>query len=283
MLIANEQPRSANSLIGASMRIMTGLIDAIKRDKSYIIGAIITGAALMVLFLQHDWQSKPSVVGSLDISSDLPDFASIADVKQKKQQFFDYLRPLVEKENGKIQYKKAHLERLIKELESESYHSSITRKKLRKIARDFGLKSGQIESDIDELRRRVDIIPSSLVLAQAANESAWGTSRFARQANNLFGQWCFTKGCGLVPQKRNSGGQHEVQKYKSIQASIASYMRNLNSHQTYSDLRNVRAGLRRRGQIITGVKLAHGLSGYSERGQDYVNEVISMIQQNQLE
>jgi len=272
------------------MVIVKSLLDAIKRDKSYLIGAILTGAILLVLLNEHDWQSRPIDVpagGSaqefLDFKSDLPDFASISNVKEKKQQFFDYLRPLVEKENGKIQYKKAHLERLIKELERDSYHSTVTRKKLHKLAREFGMEIAKIESNLDELTSRIDIIPSSLVLAQAANESAWGTSRFATQANNLFGQWCYSKGCGLAPKKRHSDGQREARKYNSIQASIASYMRNLNSHKAYQDLRNIRAGLRRRGQLITGEKLAHGLSSYSERGQAYVKELISMIKHNGLE
>jgi len=265
------------------MTIVSSLLGALKRDKSYLIGAIITGALLMVLLLQHDWQSRPLTFDTSPYKSALPDFAAIIDVKEKKQQFFNYLRPLIEKENGKIKYKKVHLERLISDLENGRFHSSVTRKKLYKLAREFGMKIEKIESNLDELKSRIDIIPTSLVLAQAANESAWGTSRFATQANNLFGQWCYTKGCGLVPKKRNTGGQHEVRKYDSIQASISSYMRNLNSHKAYKELRDLRAGLRRRGQRITGTKLAHGLSSYSERGQDYVNELVSMIKHNGLE
>ena len=266
-----------------TMSIVKSVFEAIKRDKSYLIGAILTVGILLLLMSQHNWQSRPLSGDSEPFKSDLPNFAAINDVKQKKQQFIDYLRPLIEKENGKIQYKKAHLERLISELESRSYHSAITRKKLYKLANEYGIEKEQLESNLDELSSRIDIIPVSLVLAQAANESAWGTSRFASKGNNLFGQRCYDKGCGFVAKKHRPNGHYEMRKYDSIQASISSHMRHLNSHKTYKRLRDIRAGLRRRGQLITGEKLAHGLSSYSERGQAYVKELISTIQNNGLE
>ena len=265
------------------MKIIRIMLEAVKRDASYLIGAIITVAVLSMMFTQHDWQSKPIVVASLELPSDLPDFASISNVKDKKAEFFAYLRPLIKKANGKIKYKKELFTSLVNKLEKENYHSNVTLKKMRKLAKEFGMDVTTIESNLDELQMRIDIIPSSLVLAQAANESAWGTSRFAIQANNLFGQWCYTKGCGLVPNSRNKGSHHEVRKYDSIQDSISSYMNNLNSHQAYRDLRNIRAGLRRRGQPISGVQMAQGLSSYSERGDEYVKELISMITHNGLE
>jgi len=266
-----------------AMSIVKSVFEAIKRDKSYLVGAILTLSVLLLLMSQHNWQSRPLPGDSEPFKSELPNFAAINDVEQIKQQFFDYLRPLIEKENGKIQYKKAHLERLISELESGSYHSALTRKKLYKLAREYGMEKEQLESHFDELVSRIDIIPTSLVLAQAANESAWGTSRFAIRGNNLFGQWCYEKGCGLVLKKRRTNGYYEMRKYDSIQATISSHMRNLNSDKAYKRLRDIRAGLRRRGQLITGEKLAHGLSSYSKRGQAYVKELISTIQSNGLE
>ncbi len=274
---------AARSLFGDKMKIITTLLDAIKRDKSYLIGVIFTITALFLLFVQHDWQSRQEYQSTLAIKSDLPDFASITDAQQKKAQFFAFLRPLVVKENGRIKYKKELLLSLLQSIKKDHYHSGINAKKLNKLAKEFGLESNDIQANIEELKLRIDIIPTSLVLAQAANESAWGTSRFATQANNLFGQWCYTQGCGLIPGNRNTGGQHKVRKYASVQASVSSYMRNLNTHNAYSDLRNIRAGLRLRNQSITGEKLAHGLSRYSERGQDYVDELISMIKHNRLE
>jgi len=131
-----------------------------------------------------------------------------------------------------------------------------------------------------QLLKRVDTVPMKLVLSQAANESAWGTSRFARQANNLFGQWCFTKGCGIVPSRRNAGATHEVAAFTSPQLSVRSYMHNINTGRVYQDLRNIRAQQRAQGKTATALQLAEGLSKYSERGQAYVKEIKSMISYN---
>jgi Bax protein len=119
-------------------------------------------------------------------------------------------------------------------------------------------------------------------LAQAANNSAWGTSRFAKQANNYFGQWCFTKGCGIVPARRDAGSKHEVRKFDTTQGSVSSYVRNINTGSAYSSLRTVRANARRNKSMLTGHDLAVGLVGYSARDDAYVKEIRSMIRTNKL-
>ena len=117
-------------------------------------------------------------------------------------------------------------------------------------------------------------------MAQAANESAWGLSRFAQKGNNLFGQWCFKKGCGIVPGQRNAGANHEVRKFASINDSVASYMHNLNTGRAYKDLRKLRATLRSTNAAVDGHTLAKGLIKYSSRGKAYVKEIQSMIKTN---
>jgi Bax protein len=129
---------------------------------------------------------------------------------------------------------------------------------------------------------RVDEIPPSLALAQAAIESAWGTSRFAVQGNNLFGQWCYKKGCGLVPLRRDSGSRHEVAKFSSVTQSVNAYMRNLNTHRAYSDLRANRAQLKATEQNVTGHLLAANLLDYSELREVYVEEIRAVIRINKL-
>jgi Bax protein len=135
---------------------------------------------------------------------------------------------------------------------------------------------------IQQLKTKVNFIPAALILAQAANESAWGTSRFAREGNNFFGQWCFSKGCGIVPNSRNSGANHEVASFDSPLGSVKSYIRNLNSHPTYALLRTLRQQSIDDGQRVSGELLAQGLIGYSERGEEYVKEIQSMIRYNKL-
>ncbi len=135
---------------------------------------------------------------------------------------------------------------------------------------------------VNELLLRVDVIPASLVLAQAANESAWGTSRFALEANNIFGQWCFEEGCGIIPNRRVAGATHEVKSFDTIEAAIEGYFLNINSHHLYAGFRQERARLRRLGRRLDSIVLAQRLDRYSERGKSYVDEVQTLIQQNNL-
>jgi len=121
-----------------------------------------------------------------------------------------------------------------------------------------------------------------LALAQAANESAWGTSRFAQDGNNLFGQWCYTNGCGLVPSRRREGATHEVRRFDNIRDSVESYIHNLNTFPSYQMLRRIRQQLRQQDRPIDGVSLADGLESYSSRGLDYIVELQRMIYSNEL-
>jgi Bax protein len=128
----------------------------------------------------------------------------------------------------------------------------------------------------------MDTLPPSLVLAQAANESGYGTSRFALEGNNLFGLWTYVKGTGLVPLKRPRGQTHEVRRFPSLYDSVRAYMNNLNVHRAYRPLRELRSLLRSRGLELRGVDLAAGLRHYSPRREAYVKEIRSIIRGNDL-
>jgi Bax protein len=132
---------------------------------------------------------------------------------------------------------------------------------------------------IKELISRVDIVPVQLAVVQAAKESSWGRSRYAVQSNNIFGQWCYKKGCGVIPRERPPGARHEVRQFDSISDAIGSYIHNLNSHYRYKKLRKLRQDLRNQGLAIEGNELVDGLLFYSERRQQYVEEIRSMIRQ----
>ena len=129
---------------------------------------------------------------------------------------------------------------------------------------------------------RVDIIPASLVLAQAANESAWGTSRFTLEGNNIFGQWCYEEGCGIVPRRRAAGATHEVRRFETIEEAVAAYFVNINTNPVYQYLRELRAQMRVQQLELNPLVLAFGLGRYSERGGNYIDEVQSIIIQNDL-
>jgi Bax protein len=210
----------------------------------------------------------------------LPDFSSIYNTQEKKQQFFGYLMPIVEQVNNDVLLERSN----ISSLQQTPKLTKSDKAYLNKVAKKYRVKTTIEEPKLffKRLLRKVDQIPPSLVLAQAANESAWGTSRFAVEGNNLFGQWCFSKGCGLVPVRRDGDASHEVAKFDSVFNSVESYILNLNRHTQYAELRAVRLKLRSNNQPVGGLQLANGLLGYSERGQDYVDEIQSMIRFNNL-
>ncbi|WP_241033844.1 glucosaminidase domain-containing protein [Vibrio maerlii] len=216
-----------------------------------------------------------------------PDFSAFTDVNEKKQTFFEYLGQGVAIENHRIEGERAKLLAMQDALNTdESINSG-----LQSYARRLGkLYSHSVPADgVDQewlniMLSRVNVLPQALVLTQAANESAWGTSRFATQANNYFGQWCYQQGCGLVPLQRNEGASHEVAKFDSVQESIHRYFMNVNRNAAYRDLRTIRTALSSNDNDLlnpeAAIELAQGLLAYSERGQAYVNDIQAMIRHN---
>lgn len=217
------------------------------------------------------WAATPSV----------PDFRQIPEGKERKSVFFSYFRPLIEEHNQSIRHVRGRLKTWFEHRKELSW---LARTQVKKLAKDYGLGKFDIKNDKHwkTLLRRVDIVPTSLALTQAALESAWGTSRFARNAHNYFGQWCFTKDCGMVPIDRDPGANHEVKGFGSPEEAVASYVHNLNSHYAYQSFREIRARLRAEGEPVTGLALASGLKSYSARGEDYIKEVRAFMIQNQL-
>ncbi|HET8802346.1 MAG TPA: glucosaminidase domain-containing protein [Marinobacter sp.] len=210
----------------------------------------------------------------------LPDFTGYQDTTEKKVAFFSFLYPRVVLANSRILIERDYLQSLRAKDElskSELKWLNAQADRLRVEAEPGSAEQFAL------LEKRLDVIPPSLVLAQAANESAWGTSRFATKGNNLFGQWCFSRGCGLVPLAREEGADHEVADFASPYRSVRAYIQNLNRHPTYQALRDVRLKGRRASEPLSGVQLAQGLLGYSERGIEYVRDIRNMIQYNNLE
>lgn len=221
---------------------------------------------------------------ALPTAIELPDMAVIDDVRERKATFLNFLHPLAVTANNKIQAERAWLIQVADRLaagEQLNLWQWALLDQLRLYYRvDLETSSAAF---FDEMLMRVDTIPVSLVLAQAATESGWGTSRFAVAGNNLFGQWCFSAGCGLVPLGRDAGAKHEVRVFASINDSIAAYLRNINTHYRYQPLRVERARQRSNREPLSSVALAQGLASYSSRGQPYIEELRVLIEQNNLQ
>ncbi|MCK8046989.1 glucosaminidase domain-containing protein [Shewanella sp. 1CM18E] len=227
-------------------------------------------------------QQLGKAVKNTAVANVVPDFAAIKVVSEKKAAFFDFLRPSIRHQNAVIQDERDFLINIRNQIVNAKELTDADEFRLQQISEkyQYTLRSLTL-ANIDTLLVRVDVIPEEMVLIQAANETGWGTSRFAREGLNFFGQWCFRKGCGLVPQSRTQGLSHEVALFKTVEDSVASYMRNLNSNAAYSLLRSIRADLRAQNKTPRAQDLVYGLINYSERQEAYIDELLEMLRQNQ--
>jgi len=212
----------------------------------------------------------------------------IQDVYEKKKLFFSALLPPILKVNDYILQEREELKRLIGKLvqgrdlgTSEIYWlvKKVERYRIKvKNPQDFLERMDQV---LNELMRRMNIIPPSLALAQAAQESGWGTSRFAQQGNALFGQWIWGEGCGIIPKSRNAGARHRIKCYKSIIESVEDYILNLNTHNAYKALREERNKFMGK-EPINVTALIGTLNSYSEEGEEYIHKINNIIRINRL-
>jgi Bax protein len=213
----------------------------------------------------------------------VPNFSHYDDVIEKKQAFFAYLQPEIQRQNEIVLKEREMvfaLQALFLQQQEFNKHQQEVFNKLAKKYQFSSDKPLSVEQTLETLVRRVDTIPEALILVQAANESGWGESRFAQKGYNFFGLWCFKKGCGFVPKQRTDGAEHEVARFRDLSHAVMTYVRNINRHYAYKDLRVIRQTLREADKPVTARALAVGLSSYSERGQEYIDELLSMLRVN---
>lgn len=216
---------------------------------------------------------KTKLVKPISLSLLPREMKMIENVKKRKNLFIKIILPLVIGENDKIRLERKKLFSILnknKNLPSE-------KKWLKKKFKQYGV----VNSDLSTLKIRMDIVPVSLAIAQAAKETGWGTSRFALEGNALFGQWTWT-GEGIKPAGSNSEDTHKVMKFKILKSSIRAYQRNLNTHSTYREFRLARADLRDNQKKLDSILLSNYLDEYAETGEEYVRILKKIIQQNDL-
>ena len=206
------------------------------------------------------------------------DLADMSPVSAKKHLFVQAVLPIVLRVNEEIGVARWRLERLSDRFTRADALSPADREWLVTMADLYATDP----LDVQGLLNRMDVVPPSLALAQAAEESGWGTSRFARQGNALFGQYTYKSKAGMVPARRDADRRHRVRSHDNLLAAVRAYVHNLNSHWAYDDFRRRRAQLRRDGGHISGYVLAGELRAYSERRGAYVESVRRIIRQNRL-
>ncbi len=203
------------------------------------------------------------------------DLDEISSTKLKKETFIKIILPLVAAENQKILNDRYKLSKILKR--KDAARNDEEKLWLKKKFREYKIKN----NDTSELRKRMDIIPISIALAQAAKESGWGTSRFALEGNAIFGQWTWT-GTGIAPLDRNNEENHKILRFPILRASVKAYKNNLNTHKGYKEFREKRFNLRKKKNNISGTKLIHTLDNYAQTGKEYTKILKKIIDQNSL-
>ena len=201
------------------------------------------------------------------------DLETIQSTKLKKETFIQIVLPLVVAENERIIEDREKL----KVLSEKKYTTDLEKQWLRQKLLEYKVKKG----DLKELMTRMDIIPTSIALAQAAKESGWGTSRFALEGNAIFGQWTWS-GQGIAPLNRESDKNHKILKFPILRASVKAYQNNLNTHKSYKNFRDKRQNLREKKKKLIGLELTDTLKNYAQTGSEYTKKLNQIILQNRL-
>ena len=197
----------------------------------------------------------------------------IENTKKRKDFFIQIILPLIIKENNYIRLDRKKLFSIL----IKSKNTKAEKNWLNSKFKQYGV----VNRDLSTLKIRMDEIPVSMAIAQAAKETGWGTSRFAQEGNALFGQWTWT-GQGIKPSEADNDSTHKVMKFKVLQASVKAYQRNLNTHSSYKNFRSVRAELRDEGKKLDSIILTEYLDKYAETGKEYVKVLQQIIKQNNL-
>ncbi len=236
--------------------------------------------------LNYDWNALSMGVPPLVVERFPDDYYNLNAGEERKRIFFLSLLPMVLLVNDEILSQRDKLRLLCEQSDRNEPLTDGELEFIIELADQYKVEGNPLVDPIARslILNRIDILPPSLVLAQAASESAYGTSRFARLGNNIFGEMVFDGSQGIIPRHNPADGMppYKARKFPTLLASLRAYMINLNTHPAYLDLRIRRAGLRARGSVIRGRELADGLLAYSERGDAYIKDIKTLIAVNRL-
>ncbi len=251
--LPNNKNNEDGNYIGIDTQITLNLFENLKYD----LKSIRLGQSVKPVYL-----------------SKLPkDLKKIKSTNKRKETFIKIVMPLILSENEKILEDRNKLFRILGK-QSNTMGEKVW---LKRRLKDYGIKG----EDIAELKLRMDIVPTSIAIAQAAKESGWGTSRFALEGNAMYGQWTWS-GEGIEPSKKDKKKEHKILKFPKLQSSVAAYMKNLNTHRGYSEFRDKRSKIREKKQEVNGLDLVDYLYNYAQTGSEYVKTLKIIIQQNNL-
>ena len=237
----------------------------------------LSASTIEQLFKETDYNlkdvRKTKLVKPVKLSLLPNEMKMIESTKKRKNLFIQIILPLVLEENNRIKLNRKKLFSIL----NKNHNSNAEKKWLNEKFKQYGV----LNKDLSTLKVRMDTVPVSLAIAQAAKETGWGTSRFALEGNALFGQWTWS-GEGIKPADADHNATHKVMKFKILKSSIRAYQRNLNTHSGYKEFRMARAALRDNRRNLDGLILATYLNRYAETGTEYVKIIKQIIKQNNL-
>ena len=251
--------------------------DVLTFDEQPSDAILLSAATIEELFKSTNYNLKDVRKNKLvkPISLDLlpKEIVKIENTKKRKDLFIQIILPLVIDENNNIKLDRINLFSIL----NKSKNTKTEQEWLNIKFKQYGV----VNKDLSTLKIRMDEVPVSMAIAQAAKETGWGTSRFAQEGNALFGQWTWS-GEGIKPADAEDDSTHKVMRFKVLQASVKAYQRNLNTHSSYKDFRNARAEMRDDGKKLDSMILAEYLDKYAETGKEYVKILQQIIRQNDL-
>ena len=251
--------------------------DILTFDDDPIDSVRLSAATIEELFKSTNYNLKDirrnKLVKPINIQTLPQGIKNIENTKKRKSFFIKIILPLVIKENNNIKLERMMLFSIL----NKSKNTKTERVWLNSKFKQYGV----LNKDLSTLKIRMDEIPVSMAIAQAAKETGWGTSRFAQEGNALFGQWTWS-GEGIKPSDADDDSTHMVMKFNLLQASVKAYQRNLNTHSSYKDFRSARAELRDDGKKLDSMILSEYLDKYAETGKEYVRVLQQIIKQNDL-
>ena len=244
-------------LPSSSVRLSASTLEQLFKDEKYNLSDVRKNKIV-----------KPITIGLLP-----KEIKKIESTKKRKDLFIKIVLPLVLEENNRIKLDRKRLFVIL----NKNNNTKSEKEWLKKKFKQYGV----LNNDLSTLKIRMDEIPVSLAIAQAAKETGWGTSRFALEGNALFGQWTWT-GEGIKPAGADSDTTHKVMKFKVLKASVRAYQRNLNTHSSYKKFRKARAIQRDNEEILNSIELVKYLNKYAETGEEYTKVLKKIIEQNSL-
>ncbi|MDA9585187.1 glucosaminidase domain-containing protein [Candidatus Pelagibacter sp.] len=251
--------------------------DVLTFDEQPSDAILLSAATIQELFKSTNYNLKDVRKNKLvkPISLDLlpKEIVKIENVKKRKELFIQIILPLVIDENNSIKLDRMKLFSIL----NKNKNTKVEQEWLNVKFKQYGV----VNKDLSTLKIRMDEVPTSMAIAQAAKETGWGTSRFAQEGNALFGQWTWS-GEGIKPADAENDSTHKVMRFKVLQASVKAYQRNLNTHSSYKDFRSARAELRDEGKELDSMILTEYLDKYAETGKEYVKILQQIIRQNDL-